>query len=181
MNGGLRIKTAVHVRSVGRKKSTVSMVALANDLGPGMQFKGNSQAMYDEFWSDVVNPYLRADVMAVEGFIQGVLGTPMVITCVLRTPEAQLDYCKKRGWPSRWEHCAGEAVDIRSRDLTGTQIEATEKYVKKALHHICRFKYHEKGTGKHFHLATKGKKYRRQDKICEIVKATPGASIYFTS
>lgn len=141
-----------------------------------MEFKGN--ALKHQFESDQVNPHLKVAVDAMSGYFTRVLGKSMTITCVMRTPEAQVDSCQKYNYRSLFEHTAGEAVDIRSRNLTVEEITKAIAFAEHSLGNLCRFKYHKKGTGAHFHMATKGK-YRREDKICTIVKATPGASAFF--
>lgn len=143
-----------------------------------MQFKGISQALYDEFRSDQVNPMLRVAQRALDGYTWEYFEKHLVVTCVLRTPEAQVDSCKKYGYKSRFEHTAGEAFDVRSRNFIEKEIEQILCFARSYLSGICKLEYHTKGTGKHFHLTTAGYR-RRQDKICEIVKTTPGASQYF--
>lgn len=141
-----------------------------------MEFKGN--ALKHQFESDQVNPHLKVAVHAMNGFFKWCLDKPMTITCVLRTPEAQVDSCRKYNYRSLFEHTVGEAADIRSRNLTVEEITKVIAFAEHTLDNLCRFKYHTKGTGAHFHMATKGK-HRRQDKICKIVENTEGASAWF--
>jgi len=145
-----------------------------------MQFKGNSQALYDEYRSDEVNPMLRVMCDTLASYAYEYFGKHLVITCVLRTPEGQVDSCKKYGYRSRFEHTAGEAIDIRSRNLTEAQIHGLLEFYKSYLTWMCKLEYHVKGTGKHFHLTTAGAE-RRQDKICEIVENTEGASACYVA
>ena len=143
-----------------------------------MRFKGNSQSLYDEFYSNQVNPMLRVAYKTLDAYAYEFFGRYLVVTCVLREPEAQVDSCKKYGYKSRFEHTAGEAVDIRSRNLTEGEIEQLLSFAQSYLSGLCKLEYHLKGTGAHFHLTTAGVE-RRQDKICEIVKNTEGAEAFF--
>jgi hypothetical protein len=102
----------------------------------------------------------------------------MTITSIMREPSVQVDSCRKYNYKSFFEHTAGEAVDIRSRNLTTEEITKVISFAEHTLGNLCRFKYHKKGTAPHFHMATKGK-YRREDIICNIVEETPGASAVF--
>lgn len=141
-----------------------------------MEFKGN--ALRHQFESDQVNPHLKTAVHAMNGYFKWVLKKQMTVTSVMRDPTAQVDSCRKYNYRSLFEHTAGEAVDIRSRNLTVEEITKVIAFAEHTLDNLCRFKYHTKGTGAHFHMATKGK-YRRQDIICKIVEDTPGASDCF--
>ena len=143
-----------------------------------MQFKGNSQALLDQYQSNEVNPMLRVVCKTLDAYTFEYFKKRLVITSVLRTPRAQVDSCKKYGYRSRFEHTAGEAVDIRSRNLTEKEIEQILCFARSYIPGLCKLEYHLKGTGAHFHLTTAGEE-RRQDKICEIVKATPGASAFY--
>ena len=143
-----------------------------------MQFKGNSQALYDQYRSDEVNPMLRVAQAALDAYTYEYFKKHLVITCVLRLPLMQVDWCEKGNYKSRFEHTAGEAIDIRSRNLNEKEIEQILCFARSYLSGICKLEYHTKGTGKHFHLTTAGYR-RRQDKICEIVETTPGASDCF--
>lgn len=140
-----------------------------------MQFKG--VALQEEFRSEEVNPHLRMACRMIDGYFGEILKKKMIITSVLRQPEAQVDSCKRWKYKSKFEHCAGEAVDIRSRNLTEEEIKEV-LLVGAYLGWLCRFEYHKKGTGPHFHLTIIGEK-RRQDKICKIVEITKGASACF--
>lgn len=141
-----------------------------------MEFKGS--ALKHQFESERVNPHLKVAVCAINGYFKEVLDKSMTITCVMRTPEAQVDSCQRYNYRSLFEHTGGEAVDIRSRNLTIEEITRVIAFAEHALDNLCRFKYHIKGTAPHFHMATKGK-YRRQDIICKIVENTEGASACF--
>lgn len=143
-----------------------------------MQFKGNSQALKGQFESKNLNPMLYAVTHLLDAWIWKQFRKHLVITCVNRTPEAQVDSCRKYGYKSRFEHTAGEAIDIRSRNLTPPEIEDLLFFYESYLTWMCRLEYHVKGTGPHFHLTTAGAE-RRQDKICEIVEKTEGAEAFF--
>lgn len=152
-----------------------------------MQFKGNSQALKGQFESKNFNSMLYAVTHLLDAWVWKQFRKRLVITCVNRTPEAQVDSCKKYKYKSRFEHTAGEAVDIRSRNLTPPEIEDLLFFYESYLTWMCRLEYHEKKDPKkkgrwiiypHFHLTTAGAE-RRQDKICEIVEKTEGAEAFF--
>ena len=82
--------------------------------GAIMHFKGNSQALKGQFESDEVNPMLRVACRTLDSYTYEYFSTPtftrrLVITSVLRLPSVQVDWCKKGGYRSRFEHTAGEA------------------------------------------------------------------------
>lgn len=143
-----------------------------------MQFKGNSQALLSQFLCHEVNPMLRVAQRALEAYAWEYFKKRLVVTCVLRLPLMQVDWCRKGNYKSRFEHCGGEAIDDRSRNFTEGQVEQILRFARSYLSGLCKLEYHTKGTGKHFHLTTAGYR-RRQEKICQIVKNTEGASACF--
>ena len=144
-----------------------------------MTFKGG-EALKNQFYSDEVNPFLREIAYVLKGWWEGVFKKQMVVTSIFRTPENQVQSCEFLKYKSRFEHCGGESIDIRSCNLTPDEIQVLKSFYKENLTHMMTLEYHTKGTGRHFHLTTAGPK-RRQKRIDKIVKDTPGASACFCS
>ena len=152
-----------------------------------MRFKGNSEALRKQLLSPEFNRHLREIIYCFAGYWVNALGKPMVITCVGRDPIRQVEWCQKSNYKSYFEHPAWEAVDIRSRGLTDMEIQVVLELYSWLFRDNCHLAYHEKKDPKnpkryliypHFHLTTRGD-IRRQDKICQIVENTPGASACF--
>ena len=132
----------------------------------------------EEFHSDKVSPYLKAASCALAAFALYGLDKKLVITSVLRKPEDQVKFCRDGNFKSEFQHCAGEAVDIRSSNLSEPEIEKLLDFATSGLSALCNLKHHAKGTGRHLHLNVVGK-FRDKAKVWAIVKNTDGAEKCF--
>ena len=134
--------------------------------------------LIDEFNSSEVSPYLRAVTFELARFWKYWVKKKMTVTGILRDPHLQVKYCKKYGFKSQFQHCAGEAIDFRSSNLDDEDIERLGKYVNVYLKKICLLKYHSKGTGAHLHLNLIGD-FTDKANIWAVVK-NAGAEEWFT-
>lgn len=140
-----------------------------------MHFKRSK--LKQEFNSKEVSPYLKACTLDLDRYCRHVFGKPMIATCVLRSMEAQTGYCKKGNFKSGFQHCMGEAIDLRTWHLTLEQVKGLLCYCRFELSKICQLKHHQLGTAPHLHLALIGD-FSDKAKIWALVR-NEGAEEWF--
>lgn len=141
-----------------------------------MQFK--RPKLKHEFNSKEVSAYLRACLFELNCFCRKSFDKPLIVTSILRKPEEQVEYCKKGNYKSGFQHCVGEAVDLRTWNLVMPEVFKLLDYWKDNLSLICHLKYHEKGTAPHLHLGLQNG-FSKRDELWAMVKNTDGAEEWF--
>ena len=134
-----------------------------------MNFKDDNGRLKAEFTSFAVSPLLRACVLDLAWVALNTLNHDLTITAVLRTAQEQVDQKVK----SDFQHCVGEAIDIRSRDLQLDVLNRLISYAQLNWKDFCTLKLHTKGTSPHLHLNL-NTKYSDREKIFEAVHSVGG-------
>ncbi len=134
-----------------------------------MQFKRGSPT-FDEFRYGPISPFLKIAAKFVDGYFEERLHKPMVVTCVLRSIQDQIGRCRFHKIHSDFDHCLGQALDIRSSNLKNGERQAAIDFVNGILHKLCKLSYHPKGTAPHLHLNLIGEYRKGKDHLWAMVK-----------
>ncbi len=95
----------------------------------------------------VLDPLLRAGLLDLAQFVESQYGKPVIVTCVLRTPDEN----KAVGGAPNSSHLTGRAADIRVMIYNSDEIVAIQRYLKHRLADVIHVLYHNGGTGPHIH------------------------------
>ena len=134
-----------------------------------MKFKDDNGRLKAEFTSFAISPLLRGCALDLAWVSLNTLKADLTITAVLRTAQEQVDQKIK----SDFQHCAGEAIDFRSRDLQLDVLNRLISYAQLNWANFCTLKLHTKGTAPHLHLNVNSK-YSDREKIFEAVASVNG-------
>lgn len=125
-----------------------------------------------------ISAVLRGCIFDLDYFCSMKFGKPVVITCLLRDADNQVERCRQSKFVSDFQHCVGEAGDLRSRHLTTDERNVLRGYAKHHWERFCRLRFHVKGTAPHFHLAV-NKEFSDKATIWALIKNTEGAQDCF--
>jgi len=131
-----------------------------------------------QFNSPEVHAYLRGCALDLHRFSLHRFEKPMIVTSVLREPAKQVALCKKGKFKSYFQHCVGEALDLRTWHLKPDEIDELLEYCRINWSTLCYLKHHALGTAPHMHLALRSE-LSNKNKIWEMVKNTEDGQDYF--
>jgi hypothetical protein len=119
-----------------------------------MKYPHQKIHLVDEFKR--IRPWLAVAAAGLDMYFQRFLHKQMVVTSIMRNVQTQMQLCKKHDFKSDFQHCVGEAMDIRSSNITDTE-EARAIECVESRFPWCKLTAHKKGTAPHLHLNLKAR------------------------
>lgn len=127
-------------------------------LDANIQPKGELGLAYElkltEEFNTKLDPRLRAVLLECGRWVRQEFDKRLVYTCVIRTQEEN----KKVGGAKYSAHLYGRAVDIRTHNLTGSELSKLLTYIEVHWLKDEQWLYllvHGQGNNKHFHINIK--------------------------